>query len=179
MFLHADPKETAAADRHGGSSGHYVAERKHNLFVNKAAWGRVLSASQLPWFTLRPPAGFGVLTMTGRKTGKTRRKCIRAIRAGNKAYIVSIRPTAWLRNVQANPSVRLRVQGGTFSGVVRELRGAAETREARDAYCETVNAFDFIENMMWRRGRPTRTKVEQLHRDWFERGTPLVVELED
>jgi deazaflavin-dependent oxidoreductase (nitroreductase family) len=155
----------------------YVAERKHNLFVNRAGWARVLSASQLPWFTILPPAGFGVLTTTGRKTGKTRRKCIRAIRRGDKAYVVSIRSSAWLKNVQANPNVRLRVRGGTFLGVAREPRGADEVREAMEAYCDTVNRFDFVENTMWRRGRPTRSKIEELHREWFERGTPLVVEL--
>jgi len=26
-------------------------------------------------------------------------------------------------------------------------------------------------------GRPTRPKIEQLHRTWFERGTPLIVDL--
>jgi deazaflavin-dependent oxidoreductase (nitroreductase family) len=157
----------------------YVAERKHNLFVNRASWARVLSATQLPWFTIFPPAGFGVLTTTGRKTGKTRRKCIRAIRRGNKAYVVSIRSSAWLKNVQANPNVRLRVRGGRFVAVAREPRGADETREAMEAYCDTVNRFDFVENTMWRRGRPTRSKIEELHREWFERGTPLVLELEE
>jgi hypothetical protein len=29
---------------------------------------------------------------TGRRSGKTRRKCIRAIRQGDKTYIVMIRP---------------------------------------------------------------------------------------
>jgi len=29
----------------------------------------------------------------------------------------------------------------------------------------------------WRSGRPTRTKIEELHRTWFERGTPLIVDL--
>jgi deazaflavin-dependent oxidoreductase (nitroreductase family) len=157
----------------------YVAERKHNPFVNSRTGGRVLSALQAPWFTLLPPRGFGVLTMTGRKTGKRRRKCVRAIRRGNRAYVVSIRPTHWLRNVRANPEVRLRIRGGTFVGRVRELRGEAELEEAREAYCETVNRFDYAECRMWRPGRPTQAKVRELHRAWFAHGTPLVVELRD
>ena len=45
----------------------------------------------LPLFLLRPPSGFGVIETTGRKTGKTRRKCVRAIRRGNKVYLVQLR----------------------------------------------------------------------------------------
>jgi deazaflavin-dependent oxidoreductase (nitroreductase family) len=157
--------------------GAYAAERARNPFLRSSAGGRVLSALMLPWFAVRPPAGFGVLTTTGRKTGKRRRKCIRAVRVGNRAYIVSIRPSAWLRNVGADPSVRLRVRGGTFAGVARALDETAETRAAVAAYCETVNPFDYVECTMWRRGRPTRAKVRALHRAWFDQGTPLLIEL--
>jgi deazaflavin-dependent oxidoreductase (nitroreductase family) len=155
-----------------------VAERKRNPFLRSATGGRVLSALQAPWFSLRPPRGFGVLTTTGRRTGKARRKCVRAIRRGERAYIVSIRPSAWLKNVQANPSVRLRIRGGTFAGVVREPRDPGEARQAMDAYCETVNPFDYAECAMWRRGRPTPARIRELHRGWFEHGTPLVVDLD-
>jgi deazaflavin-dependent oxidoreductase (nitroreductase family) len=154
-----------------------VAEWK-NPFLGSPTGGRILSALMLPRFMIRPPAGFGVLTTTGRRTAKTRRKCVRAIRRGDKAYIVSIRPTAWLKNVEANPRVRLRIRGGTFSGVARDVRDAGERQEAMDAYCETVNRFDYSECLMWRRGRPTRSKIKELHRGWFSQGTPLVVDLE-
>ena len=155
----------------------YVAERKRNPFINSRMGGRILSALQAPWFSLLPPHGFGVLTMTGRRTGKTRRKCVRAIRRGDRAYVVSIRSTHWLSNVRANPDVRLRIRSGTFAGVVREPRSTEELEEARAAYCKTVNRFDYAECRMWRPGRPTRDKIEELHRDWFEHGTPLVIEL--
>jgi deazaflavin-dependent oxidoreductase (nitroreductase family) len=156
----------------------YVAERKRNPFINSHAGGRILSALQAPWFSLLPPRGFGVLTMTGRKTGKTRRKCVRAIRRGNRAYVVSIRASHWLKNVRANPNVQLRIRGGRFAGVVRELHDS-EREEARRAYCETVNRFDYAECRMWRKGRPTRAKIEELHRGWFAQGTPLVIDLRD
>lgn len=171
MLLQADP----ARQR---SVGQFVPERKRNPFINSSTGGRVLSALMLPRFVVRPPAGFGVLTTTGRKTGKTRRKCIRAIRVGNKAYIVSMFPSAWLKNVRANPNVRLRIRGATLAGVARELQGSVEMQQAMDAYCETVNAFDYAECINWRRGRPTRAKIKELHRGWFEKGTPLVIELE-
>jgi deazaflavin-dependent oxidoreductase (nitroreductase family) len=155
----------------------HIAERTGNPFLRSARGGRLLSALQEPWFTLLPPRGFGVLTTTGRRTGKDRRKCVRAIRRGNRAYIVSIRRSAWLRNVQADPTVRLRIRGGTFAGVAREV-SEAEAGAARDAYCGTVNSFDYAECTMWRKGRPTRSKIIALHRDWFAHGTPLVVELD-
>jgi deazaflavin-dependent oxidoreductase (nitroreductase family) len=60
---------------------------------------------QLPLFLLRPPAGYGVLTTTGRRTGKTRRRCVRAIKRGDRVYLVAIKGsrTGWLRNVLASP----------------------------------------------------------------------------
>jgi deazaflavin-dependent oxidoreductase (nitroreductase family) len=158
----------------------YEAERTHNPFVRSTGGGRVLSALELPWFMLLPPAGYGVLTMTGRRTGKRRRKCIRAIHRGDSAYVVSIpgARAAWLKNVRANPDVRLRMRGGTVAGVVRELGEPEERRQARAAYCETVNPVDYLACSMHRRGRPSRAKVKELLRTWFDQGTPLVVELE-
>jgi deazaflavin-dependent oxidoreductase (nitroreductase family) len=160
--------------------GKYVAERRHNPFVRSPAGGRVLSALQLPFFTLLPPMGFGVLTTTGRRTGKTRRRCVRAIRRGDRAYVVAIggAEAAWVKNVRANPNVRLRIRGGTFAGAARELK-SSETQQAIEAYCGTVNPFDYAECAIHRRGRPTRSRVKQLHRTWFDGGIPLVVELEE
>ena len=156
-----------------------LAERKRNPFVNSAKGGRVLSASQLPWFTLLPPRGFGVLTTTGRRSGKKRSRCVRAIRRGDKAYLAAIggESSAWVKNIRANPEVRLRIRGGRFTGVARELRDDAEAQEAMTAYCGTLNRFDYAECAMHRPGRPTRAKIEELHRSWFEKGLPLVVEL--
>jgi deazaflavin-dependent oxidoreductase (nitroreductase family) len=139
----------------------------------------VLSVLQRPFFALLPPPGFGVLTTTGRKTGKTRRTPVRVIRRHNSAFLVAIGGSrnAWLKNIRANPTVQLRIKGGTFSGVARESGEGAEASEAVDAYCETVNWFDYFECAIWRRGAPRRSKIKQLHRAWFEKGTPVVVEL--
>jgi deazaflavin-dependent oxidoreductase (nitroreductase family) len=159
--------------------GKYVAERRHNPFVRSLQGGRVLSALELPFFMLLPPSGFGVITTTGRRTGKPRRKCIRTIRRGDKVYVVSIggAEAAWLKNIRANPNTRLRIRGGTFSGIVRELSDATERQDAMSAYCETVNRADYAECAVHRRGRPTRSKIKELHRAWFEGGIPLVVEI--
>jgi deazaflavin-dependent oxidoreductase (nitroreductase family) len=163
-------------------------ERERNLFTHSKGGGRTLSALMLPLFTVRPPRGFGVITTTGRRTGKQRRKCIHAVRDGDKAYIVMIRPTpsaiaansiaAWMLNLRADPSVRLRIRGGTFAGRARELRDPAEIERATTTYCGTVNPFDYVECAFHRPGLPTRAKIEELHRSWFEHGIPLVVELE-
>ena len=161
--------------------GRYVAERRRNPFVQTHLGARLLSASQLPWFTFLPPKGFGVLTTTGRKTGKRRSRCVRAVRRGDRAYLVAIggESNRWLKNIRANPEVRLRIRGGKFDGRARDLRDAAEREEAMAAYCGTVNAFDFLECRVHRKGRPTRSKVIELHRTWFEGGTPLVIELRE
>ena len=142
----------------------------------------------LPSFLVRPPSGFGVLTTPGRKTGNARRKCIRVIRRGNKAYIVQLRPpelamtrpsavSAWVWNIRSNPNVTLRIRGGTFAGFARELTDPVELAEARAAYCEKVNLMDYGECALHLRGLPTHTKIEELHRYWFDTGIPLVVDL--
>lgn len=127
------------------------------------------------------PRNYGVLTTTGRKTGKRRRKCIRAIRRADSVYIVSIGgpDILWLKNLDANPNVTLRIRGGTFAGRARKLTDPLETEQAREAYCEPVDYFDYMACMNWRKGRPTRPRIKDLTRGWFEEGVPLVVELHD
>lgn len=85
--------------------------------------------------------------------------------------------TAWVWNIRANPNVRLRIRGGTFKGVARELNEPAELERAREAFCETVNATDYGECALHLRGLPTRSKIKELHRYWLDTGIPLVVDL--
>jgi hypothetical protein len=75
--------------------------------------------------------------------------------------------------------VRLRIRGGRFAGIARELSETAETRQAMETYCETVNRFDYAECRLHRKGLPTRSKIKELHRSWFDGGIPLVIELAD
>jgi deazaflavin-dependent oxidoreductase (nitroreductase family) len=159
----------------------HVAERTNNPLVGSASGGRVLSALQVPWFWLLPPVGFGVLTTTGRRTGKTRRKCVRAIRRDNLVYIVAIggQKSAWIKNIQRTPSVRLRIRSGWFTAHARELQDSSERQLAMEAYCETVNRFDHAEFSMHCPGRATPTKIQRLHERWFATGTPIVLELRD
>jgi F420H(2)-dependent quinone reductase len=85
--------------------------------------------------------------------------------------------SAWVWNIRANPNVRLRIRGGRFQGVARELKEPAELHRAREAFCETVNATDYAECALHLRGLPTRSKIKELHRYWFGTGIPLVVDL--
>lgn len=141
---------------------------------------RTLSAIQLPWFMLAPPKRFGVLTTTGRRTGKARRKCVRAIRRGDKVYVVSIGGSraAWVKNIRADPRVSVRIRGGTFAGTARELGEPAELELAITAYCGAVSVFDYVECALWRKGLPTRAKIQDLHRGWFREGIPLMIALD-
>lgn len=158
-------------------STEYVAERR-NVFVNSAVGGRVLSASMLPWFTVLPPDGWGVLTTRGRRTGKIRRKCVRAIRHGGTVYVVSLRrKTAWLRNLRADPRVRLRLRGGTVTGIARAPSGQAE-RDAAWVVYRQIRPFDYIAYMQHGRGRPTSDRVRRLLETWFTKGVPVIVELD-
>ncbi len=163
---------------------------KHARIIRSAKDGRILSAAMLPFFLVRPPSGYGVITTTGRRTGKTRRKCVRVIRRGSRAYLVQLRPptlamtrpsaaAGWLWNIRANPSVHLRIRGGTFAGVARELTEPAELAQAREVLCETVNLFDYGECDLHLHGLPTRAKIKELHRYWFDTGIPLVVDLRE
>lgn len=159
----------------------YLEGHRWNPLTTNPTGARILSASQLLWFTLLPPKGFGVLTTIGRRTGKRRRRCVRAIRAGDKAYLVSLRGpyAAWLRNIKVNPDVELRIRGGRFRGIAREVADPAERARATRTFCETVNPFDRLEYPMHRRGRPTRDAVRDLHAHWYSIGTPVVVDLKN
>jgi deazaflavin-dependent oxidoreductase (nitroreductase family) len=163
---------------------------KHTRTIRSARDGRRLSALMLPFFMLRPPAGYGVIATTGRKTGKTRRKCVRVIRRGDRAYLLQLRPpqlalarpdaaAGWVWNIRSNPNVRLRIRGGSFAGVARELTDPAEIDQARRALCDTVTLFDYGECDLHLRGLPTRAKIIKLHDYWFDTGIPLVIELKE
>ena len=157
------------------------AERRRNPFTASSRGGRALSALQLPFFLLRPPAGYAVLTAPGRRTGRTRRRCVRAIRRGDEVYVVAIKGLArsgWAKNALAAGSVELRLPDGRRSGRMRRPSPRGELARAREAYCGTIGSFDYLTWLNWRKGRPSRARIEELLRDWFESGTPLVIELE-
>jgi deazaflavin-dependent oxidoreductase (nitroreductase family) len=143
-------------------------------------FGRILSASQLPYFQLRPPHDYGVLSTTGHKTGKRRSRCVRVVRRGDKAYLVAIggKSNHWAKNILANPHVRLRLRAGRFLGVASEIP-PEERNKAREAYAADVHWFERLEWRVWGKGRFTPEQSRGLHRHWFDNGLPFVVELTD
>ena len=121
------------------------------------------------------------LTTTGRKTGKRRSRCVRVVRRGDRAYLVAIKGvgvTGWAKNALANPEVTLRLRDGRFTGTARKLR-AEEHDDGRDAYSAGVHRFERLEWKVWREDSFSPAKSRDLHEQWFDTGTPLVVELAD
>lgn len=152
---------------------------RRNPLVNSRLGGRILSASQLWFFLLLPPRGYGVLTTIGRSTGKRRRRCVRVVRYGAAAVVVAIKGerTGWLRNATANPEVRLRMRGRFGEGVASTAREPLELEQARAAYVSEVFPFDYLTFVNWRRGRPTPQRIQALTNTWFDTGTPLILSL--
>lgn len=138
----------------------------------------VLRAIHRPWFAVWMPTGVAALTTTGRKSGKARTTFVRADRDGDKAYLVSIagERTLWLKNIRANPNVRLRFRRHALSGIARDPHDDAERQAVDDAFCGRTYPFDYAENMFHRRGLPTRTKIIELHQAWLDGGAPLIVD---
>jgi deazaflavin-dependent oxidoreductase (nitroreductase family) len=162
--------------------------RVRNPLTRSRNGGRALNALMLPGFTMRSPRGFGVLTTTGRRTKKARSACVRVARQGDKAYLVMLAPavlakprtdavSAWLWNIRGDPRVRIRLGGQRYAGVARELLDGDEIEQARRAYCQNINMFDYLECIFHARGWPTTAKIKQLHKYWFDAGIPLVVDV--
>jgi deazaflavin-dependent oxidoreductase (nitroreductase family) len=153
---------------------------RRNPLTTTLTGGRVLSAFQLPWFTLAPPSGYGVLTTKGRRTGKRRRKCARVVRKDDRAFLVAIpgSAAAWIMNIRADPRVHLRIRGATGPGIAREVRDEQELQEARQAYCGTISFFDRGAFVLHWPGRPTAPRIRELLGLWFENGVVVAVDLD-
>jgi deazaflavin-dependent oxidoreductase (nitroreductase family) len=144
----------------------------------KRTFTRPLRAIHRLWFAVWMPTGVAALTTTGRKSGKPCTTFVRACRDGNKAYLVSItgEHALWLKNIRANPAVTLRFRRDTLSGIARDPHDDIEHQAVRNAFCGSTLPFDYGENMLHRKGLPTRTKIMELHKAWLEGGTPVIVE---
>ncbi len=182
------PAAADSARRHDIRRAAAAEAGKHTVLIRTQRSGRILSAMMMPWFRLRPPRGYGVLTTTGRSTGKPRAKCVRVFRHDNRAYLVQLvpphlavdRPAAasgWLLNLRADPRCRLRLPDGVFDGTARDITDPTERVIARTILCEPVTPTDYGECAVHRRGLPSRTKIQALHRYWFDTGNPIVIEL--
>ena len=80
------------------------------------------------WKLLPTPKGLALVTTTGRKSGKPRQRAMRAVVDGDRAYAAAIlgERSDWVRNVRANPRVRIKLGGKTFGASARPLDDPAE-----------------------------------------------------
>ncbi|WKG05090.1 nitroreductase/quinone reductase family protein [Mycolicibacterium sp. HK-90] len=163
---------------------------KHRKLITSVLSGRILSALMLPMLRWAPPAGYGVLTTTGRRTGRRRSRCVRIVRAGDRAYVVALRPpklavehpdwvNGWVHNIRAEPAVSVRLPGGSRRGRATEITDPAEYRMARALLAERVYLVDFAECAIHLRGLPSKAKILGLHRYWFDTGNPVRIDLAD
>lgn len=134
-----------------------------------------------PWFAYGPHRRMAVLTTVGRRSGKARRHAVRAIRKGNRVYLVAIpgNHAAWVSNIRSNARVCLRVQRAKLWGTAREVGHGTERDAAKAAYVGSVNLADYIECFLHWRGHPARWKIQRLHEMWFDGGIPIVIDLDE
>jgi deazaflavin-dependent oxidoreductase (nitroreductase family) len=130
------------------------------------------------WRVSPTPRGLALLTTVGRRTGKRRHRAIRAVRDGDRVYAVAFfgDDCAWVKNVRAQPNVKLKL-GATTYDAVASVVGDAERHRAAEAYVAAAGWFDYVDyvNFVW--SLPTRAKMLRAYEEWFNSGTPVVFEL--
>jgi deazaflavin-dependent oxidoreductase (nitroreductase family) len=133
------------------------------------------------WRIVPTPAGIGLLTTIGRKSGKPRFRAIRAVRSGDSVYAVALlgKQCAWLYNIRANPEVRVKLGTTTYPAIARAITDPDERRRAFEIYHPIAGFYDYVDyaNFLW--GVPTKNAVLRAHDEWFDRGVPVVFELSD
>ena len=153
-----------------------------NPFARSRWFHRLANVSGM-WifFRLLPvPRGFALLTVTGRRTGRRRRRPVRAIRDGTTIYVVAIlgERSDWLRNVRANPRATARLSTRTRPVTVREITEPSERQNAAEQYVETVVPYDYFDVPIVDWTWPSASSIRRSHREWLERGTLVALELE-
>jgi len=153
-----------------------------NPFATSRLFHKLANYSGPPAFfrVLPVPRGFALLTVTGRKTGKRRRRPIRAIRDGQTLYGVAIlgAQSDWLRNLRAEPKAQARLGIRTRGVTLREITDPAEREEAEQLYIETVVPYDYFDVPIVDWAVPSPPRIRKSHREWLERGTLVALELE-
>jgi len=153
-----------------------------NPFANSRLFHRLANYSGPPAFfrVLPLPRGFTLLTVTGRRSGKHRRRPIRAIRDGSTLYAVAIlgERSDWLRNLRANPNAQARVGVRTRQITMREITDPSEHEKATQLYVETVVPYDYFDVPIVDWTFPSPSRIRKSHRDWLGRGILVALELE-
>lgn len=151
-----------------------------NPFAKSRAFHKLSNVFVSPLFRLLPmPRGFVLLTVTGRRSGKPRRRPVRAIRRDDTLYAVAIlgERSDWLRNVRANPEVSAKIGSRTRHGVAREVTDAEERAPAATLYSDTVVGYDYVDYPTVHWSFPTRRKIQGAHREWVQGGAIVAIDL--
>ncbi len=92
------------------------------------------------------------LTTTGRKTGEPRTIEIWFAATGNRLYLLSggQERSHWVKNLQKQPAVAVRIGESTFSGRARVIVGAIEVGTARDLVFDKYRTRDASDLTGWR-----------------------------
>jgi deazaflavin-dependent oxidoreductase (nitroreductase family) len=153
-----------------------------NPFAKSRWFHRIANYSGPPAFfrVLPVPRGFALLTVTGRRTGKRRRRPIRAIRDGSTLYAVAIlgERSDWLRNLRANPRAEARLGIRTREMTLRGITDPVEHERAEQLYVETVVPYDYFDVPIVDWTFPLPARIRKSHRDWLRVGTLVALELE-
>ncbi len=152
-----------------------------NPFAQSKAFHKLGNLLAVPlWRVLPTPPGLGVVTTTGRKSGKRRARAMRVVRAGDSALAVSIlgRRSDWFRNVQSDPKVTVKLGAKTYRGNARAIVDPVEREKARHAYEPIAGWYDYFDYASFVWGFPTTAKLLRTHNHWFDRGAPVVIELQ-
>jgi deazaflavin-dependent oxidoreductase (nitroreductase family) len=140
--------------------------------------GNMLLTGQ--WRLLPTPKGLGLLTATGRTSGKRRQRAMRIVRDGDRAYAVALlgAKADWLKNVRRAPAVRVKLGGTTYDATAREVVAPDERQRFQEVYRPVAGWYDYFDYLTYVWGIPTRGKLLRVHDKWLAEGTPVVFELQ-
>jgi len=152
-----------------------------NPFAGSRGYARLSNLFMRPLFRLLPvPRGFALLTVTGRRSGRPRQRPVRAVRRDDRLYAVAMlgERSDWLRNVRKEPQVEVKVGGSRYAGLAREVTDPSERREAIELYAREVFPADYSDYAAYHWGWPTRSKIEEAHRNWAGEGVMVAIDLD-
>ncbi len=152
-----------------------------NPFAGSKGYARLSNVLILPLFRLFPTTlGFVLLTTTGRRSGKPRRRPVRAVRRDNTLYAVAMmgQRSDWLRNVRKEPRVGIKAGRQRYSGLAREPSDPTEREAALELYVQEVFPADYSDYAAYHWGWPTRRKIQEAHRRWAGEGVMVAIDLE-
>jgi deazaflavin-dependent oxidoreductase (nitroreductase family) len=134
---------------------------------------------QTAWFRFACPRGYAVLTTIGRRTGRTRRSCVRAVMTGDRAILVATggRGCAWLVNLEAHPVVELHIGRSSRRGTAR-LAASDVARTLTREFADPVYNWDRLASVVNQRGLPTTARIRAMHQRWCREGLMALVDLE-